>query len=95
MSANVHARIKAIIEETNYAFSFCRGSLNIDYAEFASLSLQEFKSALHNPNLTGAELMSLLRNATSSFQKTDPHGCWSSFLAQYVERKTLEQSQIH
>ncbi|MEM7679876.1 MAG: hypothetical protein AAF182_02605 [Pseudomonadota bacterium] len=88
MSSSIHGRIKNIIEETNYAFSYCRGSLNIDYAEFAAMSLFDFKSALHNPNLTGPELMSILRDAAAQYKNTDPNGCWASFIAQYIERSS-------
>lgn len=88
MSSSIHGRVKAIIEETNYAFSYCRGSLNIDYAEFAAMSLFDFKNALHNPNLTGDELMALLRNAAAQYKTTDPNGCWATFLAQYISRGT-------
>lgn len=90
MGLSVHSRVKDIIEETNYAFSYCRGSLNIDYAEFAAMSLIDFKNALHNPHLTRQELMSLLRDASSKHKQRDPDGCWATFLAQYVERSSRE-----
>jgi len=86
MTRSVHERVKNIIEETNYAFSYCRGSLNVDYAEFAAMSLFDFKNALHNPNLTGEELMAMLRDASAQYKTTDPNGCWSAFLAQYMSR---------
>lgn len=88
MSNSIHGRVKQIIEETNYAFAHCRGSLNVDYAEFATLSLTEFKSALRNPNLTSLELVSLLRMASSQYKVKDPNGCWSTFLASYISQSS-------
>lgn len=81
-----HGRIKNVIEETNSAFAYCRGSLNVDYAEFATLSLTDFKTALRNPNLTREQLVMLLRDGAADFRQKDPEGCWATFLAQYMQR---------
>ncbi len=88
MGSSVHHRVKDIIEETNHAFSCCRGSLNIDYAEFAAMSLRDFKKALHNQSLTDQQLMSMLRAASAKHKENNPEGCWSSFLAGYVARSS-------
>ena len=66
MSMNVYGRIKAIIDETNYAFSHCRGSLNIDYAEFAAMSLPDFQRALRRPGMTKNDLVALVRTGSVS-----------------------------
>ena len=53
---SIYSRIKILIEDTNDAFS-AYGSLNTDYAEFATLSLADFKSILNKPDMTKDELV--------------------------------------
>lgn len=83
MSQTVHERIKNLIEGTHEAFENY-GAMNTDYAEFASLALSEFKSALQNPELTGQQLRKLIRVGHKSHSHESPEECWATFMAQYV-----------
>jgi hypothetical protein len=86
MSTSVHHRVKLLLEETNDVFSFC-GSVNADYAEFASLALSEFKNALHKPELTRPELLRMIRTGTTRHKEIsvdDPQCCWATFVARHI-----------
>jgi hypothetical protein len=87
MSQNVHERIKHLIEGTHEAFE-AYGTINSDYAEFASMALSEFKSALQQPDLTGQELRLMIRKGQSRRNSVDPNGCWATFMAHYVSSHT-------
>lgn len=84
MNSSVHARIKHLIEETNDAYSSFGGTVNADYAEFASLALSEFKNALHKPDLTDHELRHIIRKGMNQHRKKNPSSCWATFMALYV-----------
>lgn len=86
MGINVYNNIKSLIEETNDAFFTCRGSINTDYAEFATMSLSDFKRALKDPRLTRDDLIGMLRNGATEHKTEDPESCWSTFMAHYVAR---------
>lgn len=85
MSETVHDRIKQLIEGTHEAFE-TYGTMNTDYAEFASMAIGEFKMALENPDLTAYELRQLIRKGQSQRNTEDPQGCWATFMARYVSR---------
>lgn len=93
MNVSVHNRIKVLIEETNDAFSACRGSINTDYAEFATMSLCAFKNALHNPRLTRDQLMKMLRTGMNEHKSADPESCWATFMAHYIARTSNKNVQ--
>ncbi len=86
MSKSVHKRIKRLIEETNEAYDICSsdGHINADYPEFAGLSISEFKSILEDPDLTRRQLIRMLRKGSTRHKDVNPKGCWSTFLANYV-----------
>ena len=84
MSKSVHKRIKVLIEETNDAYDMCAGGLNADYAEFAGLSIAEFKEVLSNPGLTRRQLVRMLRKGSNKHKIANPKSCWATFLANYV-----------
>ncbi len=86
MGVFVYNRIKNLIEETNDAFASCRGSVNSDYAEFATMSLADFKNALQDPRLTRDDLMKILRTGTTEHKSADPESCWATFMAHYIAR---------
>lgn len=86
MTASVYNRIKSLIEETNGAFFECRGAINTDYAEFATMSLTEFKNALQDPRLSADGLVSLLRKGATEHRSADPESCWATFMAHYIAR---------
>lgn len=87
MNANIHRRMKTLLEETNDAFVNCAGSLNSDYAGFASMRLDEFKSLLGKPDMTASELRKILRKGDRKHRNGQSEGCWASYVAYYVSRK--------
>jgi len=90
MSISVHHRIKELIEETNDAYDICVSCehVNTDYAEFAALSLPEFKTALSKPDLTSNQLVEMLRKGRNKYAKNTPKANWAMFLAGYVTNKS-------
>ena len=86
MNASVYNRIKSLIEETNGAFTEYRGSINADYAEFATMSLPDFKTALEDPRLSADGLIEILRTGATEHRSEDPESCWATFMAHYIAR---------
>ena len=91
MSESVHHRIQNLIEETNEAFGYC-GSVNADYAEFATLALSDFKSILKSPELTGRDLRRIIRKGMNQ-HKDKTSGSWSAFMAQHVAQSANRNTQ--
>ncbi len=86
-SQSIHKRIKILLQETNDAFTNYH-TVNADYAEFASLSLSEFRSILKQPNLDTSELIKVLRHSTIQHRKNNPEGCWATFVAKSITEAT-------
>ena len=85
MSESIHLRIKTLLEETNDAYNISAGAhLNCDYADFALMSLPEFKTALNHSGLTGQELQRVLRKGYTRHRQLAPKACWATFMARYV-----------
>jgi hypothetical protein len=83
-----------LIEETNDAYRLYSKAqhVNADFAEFASLSLRDFKHKLQAPNLTARNLRHLIRagmkhhtamNGASLCHEADP-AAWVNFMSHYV-----------
>jgi hypothetical protein len=85
MNLSIHNRIKSLIEQTNDAYS-AYDTVNADYAEFAAMALSEFKDALHDPQLTSRQLMSMLRTAAMTHKDIAPKSCWATFMAYHIAR---------
>lgn len=83
-------RIKDLVEETNTAFEQEAGTMNMDYAAFASLALPDFKNALQNPELSAAELRQMIRRGSQSHKQKNPQGCWATFMAHYITQNANE-----
>lgn len=85
MDYSIHARIKRLLEETNDAYGLCASThMNADFAEFASMSLSDFKRALRDPDLTARRLRRMLRDGCERHKSLAPKSCWSTFMAAYV-----------
>ncbi len=89
MSVSVHYRIKELIEQTREAFEIFSSSdhVNSDYAEFAAMSLEEFRTALGAPDLTDGQLVKMLRKGRNKYRKGTTKDRWPMFLAGYVTNK--------
>lgn len=82
MNMSIHARVKTLIQDTNDAY-FASGVMNADYAEFASLAISEFKSALKNPALTRPQLIRMLRGGLT-LSRQEGASDWTHFLAVHM-----------
>lgn len=93
MNTNIHNRLKVLLEETSDAYYSC-GHLNADFATFASMSMRDFRYALHDPSLSEYDFRRLLRRALAEL-KLQPieETCWSSFLAQYITSNANQNSE--
>lgn len=87
MAQNIHRHIKDLLKETNDAFESCVGGVNTDYAAFVSMRLSEFKSLLHDPELTDRELRRIIRKGQQESRAKNPEGCWASFIAGHMAKK--------
>lgn len=88
MNVSIHHHIKRLIEDTNDAYGiYSSAGVNADYAEFAALSLYDFKSVLDNPDLTESQLISILRQAIVRHKTMSPRSCWATFLSNYIANK--------
>lgn len=83
MRPSVHERLQSLLEGTYEAFEIY-GTVNTDYAGFASLSLSEFKTALANPDLTGNQLRRTIRDGSREHSASNAEETWSVFMARYV-----------
>ena len=92
MGSTMYKSIKSLIEETNDAYSICRGAVNADYAEFATMSISDFKRALQDPRLTRAQLTKMLRTGATEHKAEDPESCWATFMAHYIARSANSRS---
>ena len=91
MNLPIHNRIRTLIEETNDAFYAC-GSINADYAEFASLALADFKTALSDQSLTRSQLRKMLRGGMVACKDKDPDN-WAVFMAQHMAQAANTSQQ--
>lgn len=84
-----------IIEETSAAYhAYSKHDYtNADYADFASMALSQFKSALRDPSLTRERLEKILRKGMKKHRIMDPSANWSGFMASYVTRATNMNGQ--
>lgn len=87
MSKSIHSELLSVIEETGDAYRTFSDyhHANTDFAEFAGMSLPQFKQALRTPDLTEEDLQSLLRRGMSRHRTSGvPEKGWSAFMASYV-----------
>ncbi|MCC7305098.1 MAG: hypothetical protein IT558_02445 [Alphaproteobacteria bacterium] len=92
MNITIHQRIRILLEETNDAFA-CYDTVNADFADFAALSLPEFKNVLGDPDLTEEQLTNILRRGMAKHQDKDPHA-WSVFMAYHIARAANRNSRL-
>lgn len=81
------SELELLIEDINYAYSIytTQGCPNSDFAEFASLSVDQFKRALKRPGLTARQLRRLVRRGCESHRKQEATAQnWSDYIAHYI-----------
>lgn len=86
MPHRTQQKIKQLIQQTNTVFENS-GGVNTDYADFATIALQDFREMLGNPDLTDRELKRLIRHASSRYREENPEHSWSAFIAHYINRQ--------
>lgn len=93
MEEHIKNNVKTVLEETSRAFqSFSEHNcVNGDYAVFASMSLAQFREAMHNPSLTPKDLRVMLREGSSNHRRqymVDEEQDWATFLAGYMAKSS-------
>ena len=80
------SELESLIEDISYAYSIftTHGCANSDFAEFAGLSVDQFKNALKRPELTARQLRRLVRRGHKSHLSSAPDTAWSDYLAGYI-----------
>ena len=86
MQCKTQKQIKMLIQQTNTVFENC-GGVNTDYADFATIALQDFRNMLGNPDLTDRELKRLIRKASARYRNENPEPSWSAFTASYINKR--------
>ena len=79
-------KIEYLISQTNDVFE-SYGSVNTDFADFATMALAEFKELLGMPDLTDRELKQLIRRAAKRHRAESSDDCWKTFTAHYMSNK--------
>lgn len=98
MNAQINSKILSLLMETREAYDLHAdyGQCNADIAEFATLSIREYREKLSNPELKKRELIKLLRTGSDLHRNADPESCWATFIANYVKtniNQDLEKSR--
>ena len=80
--------MKILMNESDTAFSILMGSggvTNTDFADFTSNNfISSFRHVLQKPDLSRAQLASMLRNAERRKKRRDNDTNWPSFMAGVV-----------
>ena len=88
MSYIIHQNIKTLIEESSSAYIMYTesGNMNTDFADFASLSYDDFRSLLGRPDMSQREIRRMLRKGCYSHRDHAPKSCWATYMAKYMTR---------
>jgi hypothetical protein len=79
--------IHRVLEDTRFAYDIEKDYLNGDYADYASSqSLNEFRRAFGNPELTYEQLCRILRSASNRERRRQCKTPWAMFMANFLER---------
>jgi len=80
--------MKILLKESEYAFSILMesgGTTNSDYADYASNNfIKSFRHVLQKPDLSRAQLASMLRNAERRQNRRDNDDKWADVMASMV-----------
>lgn len=81
------SELTLLIEDIRHAYTIytTQGCPNSDFAEFASLSVDQFKRALKRPELTARQLRRLVRRGCESHRRQEAIvQNWSDYIAHYI-----------
>ena len=76
-----------LIEDIRHAYTIytTQGCPNSDFAEFAGLSVNQFKKTLKRPDLTARQLRRLIRRGCESHRRQEAIiQNWSDYIAHYI-----------
>ena len=80
--------MKILLQESDYAFSVTMqtgGSANSDFADYASNNfIRSFRHVMQKPDLSRAQLASMLRNAERRKNRRDNDESWADFMAKVI-----------
>lgn len=78
--------VENLLEDVRHAYTIytTSGQSNADFAEFLSLSIEDFKAALQRPGLTARQLRRVVRRAGESYRSNGSQTLWSSYIAHYI-----------
>lgn len=87
----INRKIQLLLQETDMTFNMvidAGGHPNMDYADYtASTRIDCFRSALQNPDLSRAQLASVMRRSLRGQQSRKAQETyWSAFMASYISR---------
>ena len=81
--------MKILLQESDYAFSIMvngGGTTNTDFADFASNNfIRSFRHIMQKPDLSRAQLASMLRTAEKRKSRRDNDVNWPDFMAKTIK----------
>ena len=95
----MNRKIQMLLQESETAFQMLMDGGNASEADYADhtaqKSLNSFRSALQNPDLSQKQLAAMLRRAYRGQQsRKSQHTYWSAFMANYVSRNANSNSSL-
>ena len=82
--------MKVLLQESEYAFNIMMesgGGANFDYADYTSNNfIKSFRHVLQKPDLSRAQLASMLRNAERRKKRRDNDDAWAETVATLVTK---------
>lgn len=95
----MNRKIQMLLQESETAFQMLMDAgkaPDADYADHtAQKSLNSFRSALQNPDLSQKQLATMLRRALRGQQsRKSQHTYWSAFMASYVSRNANSNNTL-
>ena len=89
--------MRILLQESDYAFSIMvneGGTTNTDFADFTSNNfIRSFRHIMQKPDLSRAQLASMLRTAEKRKNRRDNDVNWSDFMAKTVKNSSNSNTQ--
>lgn len=94
-----YENMKILLQESDYAFSVTMqagGSANFDFADYTSNNfIQSFRHIMQKPDLSRAQLASMLRNAERRKNRRDNDDTWADFMAHVITNSANSNQSIN
>ena len=82
------------VDEAYRTFASKSGSMNTDYAGFACIALDNFREALHAPDLSCDDLQALLRAGLHEHHRSDKDADWTKLVASHIKRTSNQDTEV-